>query len=259
MNANTSFPTHAFILAAGRGTRLSAYTNSLPNPVPKPLVHVQGKAILDHTLDKLAAVGVENVTINIHHLADQVTSHLANRKTPEITFSHETTLLETGGGIKNALHTMGGEAFFCFSGDTLWEDGPSGDTLKKLAAAWDGETMDLLLLLQPLDKMTLTHGTADYNIDADGKPALTLDKSGEFFWPSIRIVHPRLFDNTPDGPFSFLDLMKKAEKSGRLAAVQHDGVCYHISSKDDLDEVNAHFLHPSTRAVPGTVATPKVA
>lgn len=255
---STTFPTHAFILAAGRGTRLSAYTDTLPTPVPKPLVHVQGRPILDHTLDRLEAAGIQQVTINVHHLADQITSHLASRKTPAITFSRETTLMETGGGIKQGLHTMGDEAFFCFSGDTLWEDGPSGDTLKRLAAAWDDKTMDLLLLLQPLDKMTVTKGSGDYDIGPDGKPSLALNKNGRFFWPSIRIVHPRLFDNTPDTPFSFLELMKKAEASGRLGAVEHDGVCYHITTKDDLDEVNAHFLHRAARYAP-TQAGPKVA
>lgn len=242
----TTFPTRAFILAAGKGTRLSAYTSTLPQPVPKPLVHVGGRPILDHTLDHLEEVGITHVTINVHHLADQITAHLATRQSPEITFSHESTLLETGGGIRKALHTMGDEAFFCFSGDTLWEDGPAGNTLRRMAAAWDDSTMDLLLLLQPLDKMTVTRGSADYNIGLNGKPVLSLDKSGRFFWPSIRIVHPRLFENTPDGPFSFLELMKRAEAAGRLAAIEHDGVCYHITSKSDLDEVNAHFLSPVT-------------
>lgn len=254
----TTFPTRAFILAAGKGTRLSAYTDSLPHPVPKPLVHVQGKPILDHTLDRLEKAGITKVTINIHHLADQIAHHLASRKTPHITFSREATLMETGGGIKQALPTMGGEAFFCFSGDTLWEDGPSGNTLRRMASAWDDKTMDLLLLLQPLDKMTTTRGSGDYDIDAAGKPSLALNKNGRFFWPSMRIVHPRLFDNTPDGPFSFLELMKRAEAAGRLAAVQHDGVCYHITTKDDLAEVNAHFLHRATRYVPEQ-AGPKVA
>ena len=252
------FPTRAFILAAGKGTRLSAYTDSLPLPVPKPLVHVQGKPILDHTLDRLEDAGIAHVTINVHHLASQITAHLSNRLAPAIIFSHETTLLETGGGIKKALNTMGGEAFFCFSGDTLWEDGPSGNTLRRMAAAWDDSTMDLLLLLQPLDKMTVTHGSGDYDLGPDGKPFLSPTKTGKFFWPSIRIVHPRLFDNSPDGPFSFLELMKKAEATGRLAAIEHDGVCYHITSKTDLDEVNAHFLRQS--ALPArSQAGPKVA
>lgn len=257
-SVSTTFPTRAFILAAGRGTRLSAYTDTLPQPVPKPLVHVRGKPILDHTLDRLEDAGIRQVTINIHHLADQITGHLANRTSPQITFSYETDLLETGGGIKKALHTMGNEAFFCFSGDTLWEDGPSGNTLRRMASAWDDQTMDLLLLLQPLDRMTVTHGSGDYDLGPDGRPFLSPTKSGLFFWPSIRIVHPRLFDNSPDGPFSFLELMKKAEQTGRIAAVRHDGVCYHITSKSDLDEVNAHFLHPSGLSVPDQ-AGPKVA
>ena len=149
-------PQRAFILAAGMGTRLKPYTDT----VPKPLVAVGGKPMIDHTLDRLAALGVQHATINIHYMADQFRTHLANRTTPAITFSPEPVLLNTGGGIKAALQTMGSAPFFCFSGDTLWEDGPSGDALKTLAAAWDDRSMDLLILLQPRATMTITHGGA---------------------------------------------------------------------------------------------------
>lgn len=239
-----TFPTHAFILAAGMGTRLRPYTDT----TPKPLVPVGGKPMIEHTLDKLAAAGVSDVTINIHYMADQFKTRLAGRSAPRITFSEESSLLDTGGGIRTALHTMGGKPFFCFSGDTLWEDGPSGDTLTNLAAAWDDSAMDLLLLLQPRDKMTVTAGSGDYAIGPDGKPHLTLDKSGPYFWPSIRIIHPRLFDGTAENTkFSFLDLMKKAESAGRLGALVHDGTCHHISTPDDLKAVNAHFFPSAPR------------
>jgi MurNAc alpha-1-phosphate uridylyltransferase len=240
-------PTHAFILAAGMGTRLRPYTDS----VPKPLIPVGGKPMIDHTLDKLAAVGVQNVTINIHYMADQFRTHLTGRTSPGITFSPEPQLLNTGGGIKAALHTIGNQPFFCFSGDTLWDDGPSGDTLKRLAAAWNDSTMDLLLLLQPRATMAVTEGSGDYTLDSAGKPCLTPDKSGEYFWPSVRIIHPRLFNNTPDTPFSFLDLMKKAESNGRLGALVHDGTCYHISTPEDLSAVNKRFFPPAPQPVAG--------
>lgn len=232
-------PKRAFILAAGMGSRLRPHTDTMP----KPMVPVGGRAMIDRTLDHLDAIGVSDVTVNIHYMAEKLQAHLAARRHPRMTLSYEPALLDTGGGIKKALYTMGGEPFFCFSGDTLWEDGPAGNTLVRMAKAWDSARMDLMLLLQPVDKMIITHGSNDYDLTPSGHPArsLTTPKSGKYFWPSIRIIHPRLFDDTPEEAFSFLSLMDKAEAAGRLAAVEHDGVCHHISTPDDLARVNAHF------------------
>jgi MurNAc alpha-1-phosphate uridylyltransferase len=232
---NTTLPDHAFILAAGMGKRLRPYTDSMP----KPMVPVNGKAMIDHTLDALEKVGVGEVTINLHYRAEQLLRHLSTRHSPHLTFSHEGILLDTGGGIKKALSAMGDKPFFAFSGDTLWEDGPSGNTLRNLAAAWDDQSMDLLLLLQPVKAMI--GGVGDYDM-VDGRPIRSLDKTGLYFWPSIRICHPRLFADTPENaPFSFLDLMDRAQKTGRLGGLVHDGTCHHISTPEDLIRVNAHF------------------
>ena len=243
-------PDRAFILAAGMGKRLAPHTDTMP----KPMVPVAGRAMIDRTLDQLTAIGVGEVTVNLHYRAAMLQKHLAARATPRLTFSFESALLDTGGGIKKALYTMGGKPFFVFSGDTVWEDGPSGNTLERMAAAWDDKRMDLLLLLQPLNTMNVTTGSGDYHLGADGKPIRALDKAGDYFWPSIRIIHPRLFDNTPDTPFSFLELMDRAQKAGRLGALVHDGNCYHISTPADLADVNNH-LHKTGTAKNG----PKVA
>lgn len=239
---SAAFPDQAFILAAGMGSRLRPYTDTLP----KPLVPVAGRALIDHTLDHLAAMGVRRVVVNTHYKAETLQTHLAARTDLDIAISHEPVLLDTGGGIRNALSLLRPNApFFCFSGDALWADGPGGNTLRRMAAAWDDRIMDLLLLLQPMETMTLTPGSADYDIAADGKPVRSRAKTGAYFWPSLRILHPRLFAGAPEGAFSFLSLMDQAEAAGRLAALVHDGVCHHITTPDDLDRVNA-------AQVPGT-------
>lgn len=234
-------PDHAFIMAAGMGSRLRPHTDT----IPKPLVPVDGRAMIDHTLDHLEEIGTAHVTVNLHYRAALLQNHLSRRAArhpaPRLTFSWEPELLDTGGGIKKALYTMGGKPFYCFSGDTLWEDGKSGNTLEKLAAAFDAEKMDLILLLQPLSKMTETKGSGDYDLDDQGRPIRNRQRQGKYFWPSIRICHPRLFENTPDGKFSFLDLMDRAEEQGRLRALLHDGTCHHITTPDDLARINAHY------------------
>jgi len=236
-----AIPAHAFILAAGKGERLRPYTNT----IPKPMVSVGGMPLVDHVLNAVETVGVHDVTLNLHYLAPVLQNHLLKRASPRLTFSFEQELLDTGGGIKKALYTMGGQPFFCLSGDMLWEDGPSGDTLGNLAAGWD-DHMDLLLLLQPVENMKLTSGSGDYDITPQGHVVRNKNKTGKFFWPSLRICHPRLFENTaefegPNGAFSFLHLMDRAERQGRLGAVVHDGICHHISTPADLDRVNAHL------------------
>lgn len=231
----------AFILAAGRGERLRPYTDTMP----KPMVSVAGRPMIDHVLNGVEIFGVRDVTLNLHYLAAVLQNHLLKRATPRMTFSFEQELLDTGGAIKKALYTMGDRPFFCLSGDMIWENGPSGNTLRNLASAWD-DNMDLLLLLQPVDTMTVTSGTGDYDITPQGHVVRNQNKTGKYFWTSHRIIHPRLFENTaefekPNGAFSFLHLMDRAERQGRLGAIVHDGICHHISTPADLDRVNAYY------------------
>ncbi len=230
-------PQKAFILAAGLGKRLRPYTDDLP----KPLVDVNGRTLLDRTLDHLENAGAGEAVINTHYLADKITAHLARRESPRIHFSHEPQLLDTGGGIKNALNYFGDEPFFVISGDGLWTDGPSHGALKRLADAWDPEAMDILILLQPLSTFNFTEGVGDYDLAPDGRARRALDKTGKHMFTSIRINHPRIFKDSPDGAFSYLDLLDKAEAAGRLYGLVHDGEWHHISTPEDLEAANAAF------------------
>ena len=113
-------PKSAIVLAAGLGTRMRPYNGQ----VPKPLVAIGGKPLIDHVLDRLAEAGVERAVVNVHHLADAVEQHLASRKRPCIIISDERqNLLGTGGGIAKALPQLGDAPFFLVNSDTLWLDG----------------------------------------------------------------------------------------------------------------------------------------
>lgn len=230
-------PDHAFILAAGRGERLKPYTDLLP----KPLVEVDGKPLIEHALDHLKKADIKNVTVNLHYLADLLEMRLDKYSDFSITISKETKLLDTGGGIKNALNTMGDDPFYILSGDSLWTDGTKNPALERMADFWNPDKMDLLLLFQPVSSMSLTQGIGDYDLDANGCAVRSLDKKGTYMWTSIRICKPELFENTPDAPFSFLEILDKAEKSGRLYGLVHDADWHHISTPADLDRVNEAF------------------
>lgn len=222
----------AFILAAGLGTRLRPYTDHCP----KPMVQLRGRPIIDHVMDRLRDAGVRRVTVNLHYMADMLADHLRRRDDMDIVLSFEPALLDTGGGIRHALPD---ETFYCVSGDSVWEDGTEEPALHRMARAWTDAEMDLLLLLQPLDRMVLTPGHGDYDLDPDGRAIRSLAKTGRYMFASVRVCAPRLFDGSPDGAFSFLTLMDKAERAGRLRGLVHDGEWHHITSAADLDRVNA--------------------
>lgn len=229
----TDYPDKAFILAAGRGNRLRPYTDTLP----KPLVPVAGKPIIDYVIEGATRAGVKDVTVNLHYMADRLEAHLAPRTDARFTLSHEAELLDTGGGIKNALAGMGDGPFYVLSGDSFWESGPAGDALRRMASFWDPEKMDLLLLLQPLERMHTGHRVGDYNLAAGGKAVRSRDRTGTHMWTSMRICDSRLFEDTPDEAFSFLALMDRAEARGRLYALVHDGEWYHITTPEDLTAI----------------------
>src|SRR5215472_8924269 len=102
-------PWRAMVLAAGIGIRMRPLTDRMP----KPLVGVGGKALIDYVLDRLADAGVERAVVNVHHLADQIERHLAARQRPQVVISDERmALLGTGGGVVKAMPALGGGPFF---------------------------------------------------------------------------------------------------------------------------------------------------
>ena len=227
-------PDSAFILAAGLGTRLRPYTDTMP----KPMVPVQGKPIIGHILDQLVTAGVASATVNLHHKADILRDYLKTRNDIDIHESYEETLLDTGGGAKKALLTLGSKPFYMINGDAFCVDGPSGSALLNLASAYNEVTMDILLLLEPVNRMVLTQGVGDYAVVEINRPLRSHERQGQYMFAGIRICHPRIFDDMPDGKFPFLSLMDKAERDERLFAHIHDGDWHHISTPEDLSRVN---------------------
>src|SRR5215472_6562019 len=157
-------PKHAMVLAAGLGTRMRAFNGQLP----KPLVQVGGKALIDYVLDRLAEQGVERAVVNVHHLADQIERHLAARSRPQIVISDErAALLGTAGGVVKALPELGDGPFFHVNSDTIWIDGVQPN-LGRLAAAFDAARMDALLLLAPTASSIGYTERGDFSMGADG-------------------------------------------------------------------------------------------
>jgi len=223
--------TRAMVLAAGLSTRLRPLTNDRP----KALVALTGRPLIDRILDRLAVAGIESVVVNLHYKADALRKHLGGRSVPAISFSDETTsLLDTGGGVAQALGHFDDEPFLAVNCDVLWLDGVH-ETLSCLAAAWDDARSDALLLLQPTVEAIGYHGLGDFFLSAEG--GVRRRHEGEvapFVFTGIQILHPRLFGAGDTGAFSLNRLYDRAEKSGQLRGLRHEGVWLHIGQPDDL-------------------------
>lgn len=230
-------PGKAMVLAAGLGTRLSPMTDD----TPKPLIQVDGRALIDHALDRLQEAGVGDVVINTHYLAEQVERHLRDRKTPNIEFSPEDELLDTGGGTAKALAFFGDDPFFTVNTDALWLNGPF-DALRRLAHTWDDDAMDGLLLLHSTVDAYGYSGAGDFTAAGDGKLARRPEQEvSPWLFTGIQILHPRLFDNAPDGPFSLNLLYDRAIEKERLFGAIHDGEWFHVGTPEGLEQAETYM------------------
>jgi MurNAc alpha-1-phosphate uridylyltransferase len=220
-------PKSAIVLAAGLGTRMRPYNGH----IPKPLVAVGGKSLIDYGLDRLADAGVERAVVNVHHLADTVERHLASRRKPHIVISDEREeLLGTGGGIVKALPKLGDAPFFLLNSDTLWLDGVKPN-IARLAENFDAETMDALLLLAPTTGSLGYEGRGDYAMLSDGR----LHRRGEqevvpFIYAGTAILSPALFAAAPAGAFPLTLLFDRAGAKGRLFGLRLEGVWMHVGT-----------------------------
>jgi MurNAc alpha-1-phosphate uridylyltransferase len=219
------------VLAAGLGQRMRPLTLTLP----KPLVRIGGRAMLDHALDRLDEAGIETAVVNVHHLAELVERHLQGRLRPNIVISDERALLlETGGGVKKALPLIGPAPFLALNSDSLWVEGKRSN-IAGLIAAWDAERMDLLLLLASRETSLGYEGRGDFAMDPDG--LLRRREEGEvcpFVYAGVAILKPELFGRTPDGPFSLNLLFDRAIAAGRLHGLPLDGQWLHVGTPDSI-------------------------
>jgi len=237
MNASgESTPPCAMVLAAGLGTRMRPLTDTMP----KPLVRVAGKPLIDHVLDRLADAGIEKAVVNVHHFADQVSRHLARRTLPRIVISDERgLLLGTGGGIRKALPELGDGPFFHINSDTIWIDGVKPN-LARLAKAFDPAAMDALLLLSPTAGSIGYAGRGDFAMAQDGR----LTRRGEldvapFVYAGAAILLPSLFAHAPKGEFPLTEIFERAAEKGRLFGLRLEGLWMHVGTPDAIADAEA--------------------
>ena len=231
-------PRTAMIFAAGHGIRMQP----LSLRTPKPLLPLLGVPLLGHVLARLEAAGVEQVVINSHHLAEQITEFAdgyLGKLGLEISFELE--LLETGGGLVKAAPRLGSDPIFVINGDGYWHDG-ARDSLGELASRWDSRVMDSLLLLQPIDRAHGYQGLGDFELHPpaalnQGWGRLSRraqDGRAPFVFCGIQILDPRILRDYGVERFSLNRIWDRLMARDRLFGAIHAGDWYHLSTPDDL-------------------------
>ena len=237
-------PTSAIILAAGFGTRMQPLTDA----IPKALVEVRGRTLLDHAIMRLAQAKVTTIVVNVHYLADLVEAHLDRVSRPmladtgsaaRILVSDERdAILETGGGVKKALPLLGDAPFLVTNVDSLWLEGVRPNLA---LLAHDGlEGARARLLLASATASLGYDGRGDFAMDQDAR--LKRRKEHEmapFTYAGTLLTTPSAFADMPDGAWSLNRLFDAALEEKALLGTRMDGLWMHVGTPHAVDEAEA--------------------
>jgi MurNAc alpha-1-phosphate uridylyltransferase len=223
----------AFILAAGYGTRMRPLTDK----IPKPIVEVNGQSIISRSLDQLLEYGIQHIIINafykkellIKHIEDYIKSSTAK---PKITILEEDELLDTGGGVLNALQYLEDEPFFVVNSDSIFFGPNVFFTLNK---SWS-DSMNSLFLLSTLEKSHGHDGRGDFNLDT--KNQLVQNTDPKYAFCGVHITKPKIFYDLEIKPTKLLvDIYSKYKKSYTYQGFYgeiYSGLWFHVGTPESV-------------------------
>lgn len=219
----------AMILAAGLGNRMRPLTLH----TPKPLLEVGSKPLIVWHIEKLAAMGVNEVVINTAWLGEKLAQALGDGSQfgVKILWSHEGEGLETAGGIINALPLLGDEPFILVNGD-VWTTMDFAPLLNVEL----GENLAHLVLVQNPEQ----HPNGDFTL-ADGK-AYTFDQqiSGEnLTFSGVSVIHPKMFAGLEAGKRPLAPLLKAAMLENKIAASKLTGIWVDVGTPERLNALDS--------------------
>ena len=228
---SSQMPHTAMVFAAGLGTRMRPITETLP----KPLIKIGGKALLDHCLDRFVDAGVRRAIVNVHYLPDMIVDHLRGRQTPEIVISDERSLLlDQGGGIRKVLAEIGPQPFFVCNTDAFWIEGPV-QNLARMAENWNSEIMDMLLLVASTPLSVGVDWPGDFMMEKDGRLIKRPEQEvAPFVYSGIGILKPELFMHETRSVFGLSPLLFEAARKGRLYGQRLDGLWLHVGKPETI-------------------------
>jgi MurNAc alpha-1-phosphate uridylyltransferase len=226
--------TQAFIFAAGRGERMRPITDSLP----KPLVKIKGKAIIDYTIEKFLRISsLEKIIINGFYLSEQVEEHIRNWREPRLVFSRETSKVETGGGLVFAGGLIDySKPLLCANGDVLWEDLVGKSDVELMVEAYGNRPCDILLGLKKVENYAGYEGEGDFNLSGCALLKAPLPLSHAFV--GLQIIDPKILQKAPSQCFSMSHFYKEAVGANGVLkgveGVELDGRFFHIGTVDSI-------------------------
>lgn len=233
--------TQAMVLAAGLGTRMRPITDT----IPKPLVTIAGKAMVDYALDLLEEAGVTRAVVNVHHLADQMEAHLARRGHPDILISDERAeLLDSGGGLKKGFRLLQPGPVFVMNSDLFWVEDARAEksSFRRLGDFFDPGTMDMALLCVPLERTTGHNGKKDFSLGPDGRLARYKEgMENPVVYAGAIAMTTGLLDDAPEGPFSLNRIFDAAIARGRLFGLMLDGHWLTAGTPEAIGEAEAQL------------------
>ncbi|AJD39412.1 nucleotidyltransferase family protein [Rhizobium sp. SEMIA 4085] len=227
----------AMVLAAGLGTRMRPITDT----IPKPLVKIDGKPMIDYALDSLAEAGVEKAVVNIHHLADQMLAHLNSYEALDIIISDERDrLMNNGGGLAKGLKLLERGTVFVTNADLFWigerADRPSN--LRRLAGFFEANSMDMAMLCVKLADTTGHNGKNDFNLAPDGRLTRYRESGpNPVVYAGAIVMDTSFLDDAPaDDPFNFNIYFDKAIERGRLFGMMLEGHWLTVGTPEAIGE-----------------------
>lgn len=230
---------NAMVLAAGLGTRLRPITNT----IPKPLVKIAGKPMIDYVLDLLVNAGVTRAAVNVHHFADQMEAHLAQRAAPEIVISDErNTLMNSGGGLVKGLKLLPDGPALVMNADLFWvgEDAGEPSNLQRLAGFFDPERMDMALLCVRDEDTTGHNGKKDFSLGTDGRLVRYAESmDNPVVYAGAIALDKKLFADAPDDAFNLNIFFDRAIAEGRLFGIVLNGHWMTVGTPEAIEDAEA--------------------
>ena len=214
----------AMILAAGRGERLRPLTDTLP----KALVEVRGKPLIEHHINALSSAGFREIVINQGHLGDLLRETIGDGERWNVTIhwsDEQPKALETGGGIHRALPLLGSAPFLVVNGD-VWTDYPF-TRLRAVKCDW----AHLVMIDNPAHHPLGDFALLGARIRNEGKVKLTFS--------GIAVYHPRLFNGCEPGKFSVVPLLRSAMENHLVTGEHHAGCWDDIGTLERLESIES--------------------
>ena len=228
----------AMIMAAGLGTRMHPLTLD----TPKPLIPFLGKPLIDHVLEAVKAHGIEHIVVNTHYLSQQIQDHLA-RHHPDVIVAYEPERLETGGGVKAAMHLFVGDPILMINPDVMLTT-PLPHIIGRLEAAWDEHHMDGLLALCPKTACHSFFGAGDYDFTQESHIRWRgTQAESDYFCVGLSVLKRAAYASFDEPYFSNKAVWDRLEANNRLSGWVIPGEAYDISSIPGLAYAEKHFLH----------------